>query len=572
MIDELEERDHLETALDIRRTGHDLVVSRRDSWRSKRLSRQLGVSCHSGWPRVVSTTSGSVVAIERRSLPVNNVILANLETVTQALDSAGVTYWIVPIDSVMFHRIGVRDIHRQAVWDALRDAADGELYLEASSRSSERRIPFAHWAGTTPGNESSHDSWRVYKNYAAGPTNDSIGIEHCCQIEFWHRDNPHEIGASTETSSAIEDASSPWCAPGRNLVANGLPVDFRILSKRRIAGHDFPTVDGFELEANPKTIGFDVDVVYTWVDGSDPEWQKRKERVASDLAGESFNREATHASRFIDRQELKYSIRSLEAFADFVRHIWIVTDNQVPEWLDTDNPRVSIVDHSDIIGDRGKTPTFNSHPIEASLHRIEGLSEHYLYMNDDFLFGRRVSPEKFFFSNGIWKFFPSRATIGLGPPSVEDAPVDAAAKNGRDLIRKRFGVEISNKLKHGPHPQRRSVAAEMEETFADAFEMTMANQFRSRTDISTAASLIHHYGFATGRAVPQPISSTYIDVSGHDLAGKLRSLNESRNVDVWCLNDEDSCESDEERQRTLLDEFFQSFLPIPSSFERSGPT
>lgn len=88
----------------------------------------------------------------------------------------------------------------------------------------------------------------------------------------------------------------------------------------------------------------------------------------------------------------RYSLRSLEANAPWIRHIYIVTNGQVPSWLDTSNPRVSIVPHDAIFANRSVLPTFSSLAIEFNLHRIPGLSETFLYFNDDVFLGRPVTP------------------------------------------------------------------------------------------------------------------------------------------------------------------------------------
>src|SRR6201999_944559 len=94
--------------------------------------------------------------------------------------------------------------------------------------------------------------------------------------------------------------------------------------------------------------------------------------------------------RWRDNGELKFSLRSLHRHAPWIRRIFIVTDQQVPDWLDTAHPKIEIVDHRAIFPDHRFLPTFNSCVIEAFLHRIPGLSAHYLYFNDDVFLGRPV--------------------------------------------------------------------------------------------------------------------------------------------------------------------------------------
>ena len=91
----------------------------------------------------------------------------------------------------------------------------------------------------------------------------------------------------------------------------------------------------------------------------------------------------------------KYSLRSVEMYAPWIRKIFIVTDNQVPKWLDTSNPKIRIVDHKEILPEVS-LPCFNSRLIEHFLYKIPGLSEHFLYANDDMFINRPVTPATFF--------------------------------------------------------------------------------------------------------------------------------------------------------------------------------
>ena len=84
---------------------------------------------------------------------------------------------------------------------------------------------------------------------------------------------------------------------------------------------------------------FPVDVVYTWVDGDDPEWDAAREARISGMEGTAQTREASGRARFISRDELRYSLRSVHLFAPWVRNIYVVTSGQVPAWLDARPPR-----------------------------------------------------------------------------------------------------------------------------------------------------------------------------------------------------------------------------------------
>ena len=161
--------------------------------------------------------------------------------------------------------------------------------------------------------------------------------------------------------------------------------------RRRVDGHLRPVAA--ELTAPHLLQHLDpVDVVYTWVDGSDPAWQERRDRALRELGGAPLHELAANDSRYTSHDELRYSLRSLEMYAPWVRQVFLVTDHQVPAWLRTDHPRLTVVDHTDLFGARGRLPTFNSHAIESQLHHLDGLAENYLYLNDDVFFGRPGRP------------------------------------------------------------------------------------------------------------------------------------------------------------------------------------
>ncbi|XP_014676988.1 PREDICTED: N-acetylglucosamine-1-phosphotransferase subunits alpha/beta-like [Priapulus caudatus] len=99
-------------------------------------------------------------------------------------------------------------------------------------------------------------------------------------------------------------------------------------------------------------------------------------------------------------RELRYSLRSLQTHAPWVRHIYIVTNGQIPYWLNLDNPRITIVTHEEIYPNASHLPTFSSSSIESNIHRIPGLSAKFIYMNDDVMFGKDVWPEDFYTHSG----------------------------------------------------------------------------------------------------------------------------------------------------------------------------
>lgn len=150
-----------------------------------------------------------------------------------------------------------------------------------------------------------------------------------------------------------------------------------------------------------------IDFVILWVDGTDEEWlQKKKEWQ------KKYNIVDNQPERYRDWDNLHYLFRSIEKNASWVNHIYLVTDNQVPNWLKLDNNNVSVIDHTEIMEEED-LPTFNSSAIEMNIYKIPGLSENFVYLNDDMFFLKATRPEDFFV-NGVPR---EQAALNLIMPS-----------------------------------------------------------------------------------------------------------------------------------------------------------
>lgn len=141
-----------------------------------------------------------------------------------------------------------------------------------------------------------------------------------------------------------------------------------------------------------KTENQPIDFVVTWVDGADPKWQKEKEKYSNTPAGDKRD------NRYRDWDLLKYWFRAVETYAPWVNKVHFVTCGQIPEWLNINNPKLHLVNHSDYIPEK-YLPTFNSVTIELFLHKIPELAENFVYFNDDMFLNSPVKPEYFFKNN-----------------------------------------------------------------------------------------------------------------------------------------------------------------------------
>jgi hypothetical protein len=525
-----------------------------------------------------------------------DTLAANATFVADALEAAGVEYLFVDASTSRRRVLAVAEADRAAAWSALREAGDRRpLYVREvfprTNRPSVRladvdetvaagaayavfevaaaeRAELPAVAAETPDGDDAAPAPDAAVTPAAPPAAAIAlaGRELGCVVEFWRtleEDQPddHATGEPLPAGS--------WIAPRRNRWVDAVPAGIGEPGRWQVDGVSRPALPVL-TQRHVFDVDFPIDAVYTWVDGSDPAWMERKAAAHAAVGLGELNEFASNESRFLSRDELRYSLRSLDTYASWIRHVYVVTDDQVPPWLDTTNPRITVVSHRDLFGDRGRLPTFNSHAIESQLHHIPGLSEHFLYLNDDFFFGRPVEPRQFFHGNGIARFNTSTAKLGLGGTGAFDRPVMSGGKNNRDLLFKAFDRTTTNKFKHVPQPLIKEVLGELEERFPEAFAATASAQFRSPADISVPSSLHHHYAYLQGRAVEGRLRYLYADIAAPTTARRLERLLRSRDHDAFCLNDHDNSGVDPVEQQRMLHTFLGSYFPLASSFEKDA--
>jgi len=180
-----------------------------------------------------------------------------------------------------------------------------------------------------------------------------------------------------------------------------------------------------------------IDFVITWVNGSDPKWREERskfvteeERKKDDVAGDK---------RYKDNGLLRYWFRGVEKFAPWVNKIYFVTWGHIPEWLDTSNEKLVIVKHSDFLKPE-YTPTFNSACLNLNLHRIKGLSEQFVYFNDDMFLLRPVK-ETLFFKKGL----PRDMAVEDVIPAKEGAAFWHMIYNDIILTNKNYNKKLAKK-------------------------------------------------------------------------------------------------------------------------------
>ena len=334
-----------------------------------------------------------------------------------------------------------------------------------------------------------------------------------------------------------------------------------------------------------------IDFVYTWVDGGDPAWAVRR-CEAMRVAGLLDDDAACCAARFSDNGELKYSLRSINKYAPWVRHIYLVTDRQVPKWLALEHPKVRVVDHRDIFEGGDVLPTFNGRAIESRLHNIPGLSEHFVYFNDDMFLGRAAQPWHFFGRHGLPRVYTeSRTAMSVAPWELGRAviPGDRDVLHGQAVVNSRLAVQrvtgrlVAFNLRHQAKPMLKSMLKEMAiGLYRAEFDNVARAPFRA-TDQVCPTYLYGFHALATGRAVKtylksfrnrrrpldflyshqRSVSSMYLETSG-EIKARLERLRDARPL-FFCVNQ--SPRSDESSIAHSLN-FLSQYFSEQAPFER----
>ncbi|MBL1109456.1 stealth family protein [Streptomyces sp. 5-8] len=499
---------------------------------------------------------------------------SNLDLVVSALEQEGISYFLVPTSRTRY-TVGVNIVDRERILAALEARNAGTaVFIGRPLPGGQLKHPALFLDGVLPPQLRTAPVLRVGENLL-GPAGQLLaGPELACDIEFWEdgaallatADGPRRL-AKVQPQASEDVFAESLVTPRNNGVTDVLPASEQKPATVRVGERELPSFVPLTLPT-VNQVTFPVDVVYTWVDGEEPAMQAKRAQYQGRGIAEILDKE-TNASRYTSHDELKYSLRSLAMYADFVRHIYIVTDGQKPHWLDDTAEGITVVDHRDIFPE-GVLPVFNSHAIETRLHHIPGLSEHYLYFNDDVFVGRRVTPEHFFFGSGLMKVPVSPLKIGVGKPHAEETATNSASKNVRQLLLEKFGRMTTNNFMHTPLPQQRGALQALEELFPEDVQRTTASRFRSPQDIAMTAPLLYQYALMTGRGVPGKFSFRYVNISRPDADRRLNDLRRNRRFDFFCLNDVDVPPEEREQVSVRMHEFLENYFPFPSPFEKQN--
>ncbi len=337
--------------------------------------------------------------------------------------------------------------------------------------------------------------------------------------------------------------------------------------------------------------GNGIDFVIAWVDGRDPDWQRRRNALSGDSGAD------TRAERYRDWGLLPYWFRGVERFAPWVRTVWLVCDQQPPAWLDLSADRLRVVRHEDYLPPAYR-PCFNSNTIELNLHRIEGLSERFVLFNDDMFLLRPVA-EDFFFRNGLPRDaallnpVPTTDLKGRAPGArIFTLPLNNTEYLNREYefracvrrhplkwLNPRYGRSLLRNLllmawprfvgfdePHLPQAYLKSVYQAAWTQYADIMDATSRRPFRDDRDVSEW--LIRDRQLAEGGFSPRrPVKGGYFDV-GTDFSALDRTIRGQR-APMVCINDAGVSEEAFDGLRAGVIAAFEAILPGRSAFERA---
>ncbi len=274
-----------------------------------------------------------------------------------------------------------------------------------------------------------------------------------------------------------------------------------------------------------------IDAVVTWVDGADPAHRAKRARHGDGAAAA-----AMEETRFASSGEVYFAVRSLLRFCPFLRRIHVVTDAQHPAPLaplladPAAAARIRVVDHREIYGEHADLlPVFSSRSIETMIHRIPGLADRFLYLNDDIFVGRPMRAADYFDGDrpvlrGRMVRFPAPLLSWVKARLRSDRPGYAAAQRAaaRSLGRRRDYLM----LEHTPHALRRDTLADFYAGDPAALRAQAGFRFRDAGQLSPVG-LAMHLELAAGARVAPPEDVGYVRPgrpAGAALAGAMERL------------------------------------------------
>lgn len=321
-----------------------------------------------------------------------------------------------------------------------------------------------------------------------------------------------------------------------------------------------------------------IDMVYLWCDGNEEEFKNRKNNFLR-FDDSPKNNEAVGESRFFDNEELKYSLRSLEKYASWINHVYIVTDRQIPDWLNLKYEKVSIIDHSKIMP-KETIPCFNSAIIEYFLSFIPNLSEQFLYGNDDMFFGAKCDPKDFFAGDKPIVRVKAMKKDDLfkyaGVFNETCYSYYRTVLNSLELLNAHYGKDQFYALHHNIDAYTKTAFSNTFKKFEAELKKCFNNKFRKANDLQRI--LFNLDAVYSGRAIlkivndPKPWRKRLHFIKKVNWDSYCDADNEKKTQKqilefkpkLFCLNSSDDCSF---ASKTKTKNFMETLFPTKSRFE-----
>lgn len=313
-----------------------------------------------------------------------------------------------------------------------------------------------------------------------------------------------------------------------------------------------------------------IDVVITWVDDQTPGYRellKAHARAVPDL----------DPARTRDNLDLlRFNLRALERHAPWVNHVYLLTCRpQAPDWLQQDHPRLTLIHHDQVIAP-ALLPTFNSFAIISHLHLIPGLSDRFLYLEDDMLLLQDVTLDDFLSPDGRPLVFeqakatPRHETIRN--PATE-RPWNLALAESNRLLDQAFGTVGRGYVNHVPLLIEKAEWQAMVERFPEAFALTRRSRFRAAGNVAPEF-LYPQLMLAQGKAVraspaQRRASCGYVPLEDFWPVTALALWRMRRRHPKWVTLNDNFGDHPSPRAERLARRFLRDAAPQPSSFERA---
>ena len=291
-----------------------------------------------------------------------------------------------------------------------------------------------------------------------------------------------------------------------------------------------------------------MDIVITYVNGLDPQWQREYEQYTNVKILEK---------RFRDWGTLHYLFRGIEVNMPFIRkvHLVVSQESQVPEWVNRE--QVNVVLHKDIIPEEF-LPTFNSTPIEMHLHRIKDLDEEYMYFNDDIFPLIECKPTDF--------FRDGKGVLGMSRHFFVSDMFKTICRNSDNMARLALGLPSSWLFLRPQHICTPMLKSECEALYAKLEPQIRASITRVRSSQNLSQYLFLDYMYLKGKIINERLSKKHFSV-GITSSSKLQKFIENPTRKLVCINDVKLSEKRYEKLRKTMLDAFEAKFPKKSKFE-----